>query len=289
MHALPPDSAAWLLALAQRALAGESWTTLYAAATEACREQAGWSALVLLRSRLDGQFVPRPDGQDTGEPLSSAVSLDLRRALDQDEPVALADDAASALADVLQASAADCALAVRAGQPAQSVSDPQDHGQRSPADVFVALRQALGNVLGVALRQREAALLLQRSEAQSRAILEATVDGIITIDERGSILTMNPAAERIFGYATEEVYGCNVKVLMPPPYRDEHDGYMAAYRETGHRRIIGIGRMPGGGMPGGPPIGGGPPGGRIPGGGPMPGGGGPGGRMPAFPHKTPKS
>ncbi|MEL7361689.1 MAG: PAS domain S-box protein [Bacteroidota bacterium] len=254
MHSLPPDSAAWLLALAQRALAGESWTTLYAAATEACREQAGWSALVLLRSRPDGQFVPRPNGQDTEEPLSSAVSLDLRRALDQDEPVTLADDTASALADVLQASAADCALAVRAGQPAQSVSDSHDYGRRSPADVFVALRsgpfyeaelallEALGNVLGVALRQREAALLLQRSEAQSRAILEATVDGIITIDERGSILSMNPAAERIFGYATEEVYGCNVKVLMPPPYRDEHDGYMVAYRETGHRRIIGIGR-----------------------------------------------
>ncbi|MEL7170702.1 MAG: hypothetical protein AAGN64_15255, partial [Bacteroidota bacterium] len=92
MHSLPPDSAAWLLALAQRALAGESWTTLYAAATEACREQAGWSALVLLRSRFDGQFVLRPNEQDMDESLSLAVSLDLRRALDQDEPVTLADD-----------------------------------------------------------------------------------------------------------------------------------------------------------------------------------------------------
>jgi PAS domain S-box-containing protein len=83
---------------------------------------------------------------------------------------------------------------------------------------------------------------LEDTEERLRAILETAVEGIITIDERGIIESMNPAAEATFGFNAQEIIGKNVSCLMPSPYRDEHDGYMANYLRTGHARIIGIGR-----------------------------------------------
>jgi two-component system, LuxR family, sensor kinase FixL len=83
---------------------------------------------------------------------------------------------------------------------------------------------------------------LRDAEAKAQAILETTVDGIITIDEFGRIISFNSAAERIFLYTADEVIGQNVRVLMPEPYKEEHDGYIRSYRESGRRAIIGIGR-----------------------------------------------
>lgn len=80
------------------------------------------------------------------------------------------------------------------------------------------------------------------SEERLRAILNTAADAIITIDRRGNINDVNPASERMFGYARDELVGQNVKILMPPPYCDEHDGYIARYLETGEARIIGVGR-----------------------------------------------
>ena len=83
---------------------------------------------------------------------------------------------------------------------------------------------------------------LRTSEGRWRSIVESAVDGIVVIDARGRIEGFNPAAERLFGYSEREVVGQNVKILMPSPYHEEHDGYLARYLETSAQQIIGIGR-----------------------------------------------
>jgi PAS domain S-box-containing protein len=75
-----------------------------------------------------------------------------------------------------------------------------------------------------------------------RGILDTAVDGIVTIDEKGTIETVNRATLRLFGYEAKELLGRNVKILMPAPHHDAHDGYIRRYLETGERKIIGIGR-----------------------------------------------
>ena len=78
--------------------------------------------------------------------------------------------------------------------------------------------------------------------AKLRGILESAVTAIITIDGKGVIESINPATERLFGYASAELIGQNVKLLMPEPYRVEHDTYIDNYLKTATRKIIGIGR-----------------------------------------------
>ena len=71
---------------------------------------------------------------------------------------------------------------------------------------------------------------------RTRAIVETIVDGVITIDQHGLIDTVNPATEKIFGYSSEEMIGQNVSMLMPNPYRREHDGYINNYLSTGNKK-----------------------------------------------------
>ena len=80
-------------------------------------------------------------------------------------------------------------------------------------------------------------------EAHLESILATVPDAMIVIDERGVMQSFSSAAERLFGYTAGEVLGKNIKMLMPSPYRENHDGYLARYLRTGEQRIIGIGRV----------------------------------------------
>ena len=83
---------------------------------------------------------------------------------------------------------------------------------------------------------------LRSSEARWRSIVGSAVDGIVVIDQHGRVEAFNPAAERLFGYSESDVVGQNINVLMPSPYYEEHDRYLARYLATGHAKIIGSGR-----------------------------------------------
>jgi two-component system, LuxR family, sensor kinase FixL len=84
---------------------------------------------------------------------------------------------------------------------------------------------------------------LASREAHLKSILETVPDAMIVINERGIVQSFSVAAERLFGYGPKDVIGKNIKMLMPSPYREDHDGYLDRYLRTGERRIIGIGRV----------------------------------------------
>ena len=85
--------------------------------------------------------------------------------------------------------------------------------------------------------------MLEEREAHLKSILDTVLDATVVIEKDGTIVSFNSAAVRQFGYRSDEVIGQNVRVLMPEPYRGEHDGYMHRYLMTGERRIIGIDRV----------------------------------------------
>lgn len=84
---------------------------------------------------------------------------------------------------------------------------------------------------------------LEAAEARLRSVLQTVPDAMIIIDERGRIESLSTTAERLFGFSTGEVVGRNISMLMPSPYREQHDVYIERYLSTRERRIIGIGRI----------------------------------------------
>jgi two-component system sensor kinase FixL len=84
---------------------------------------------------------------------------------------------------------------------------------------------------------------LASREAHLKSILETIPEAMIVIDVQGIVQSFSVAAERLFGYDPSEIIGRNIKMLMPSPYRESHDGYIERYLRTGERRIIGIGRV----------------------------------------------
>lgn len=90
--------------------------------------------------------------------------------------------------------------------------------------------------------RKRIARTLYESEHRMQAILNTAADAIVTIDKRGIITSINPATERMFDYSREELIGKNVNILMPSPYHEEHDEYIASFERTREPKIIGIGR-----------------------------------------------
>ena len=109
-------------------------------------------------------------------------------------------------------------------------------------DATGALR-GFGKVILDVTEQRAWERQLSASANQFRSILATVPDAMIVIDDIGKILSFSAAAERLFGYGEAEVRGQNVRILMPSPDREQHDGYIHRYLATGEPRIIGTGRV----------------------------------------------
>jgi PAS domain S-box-containing protein len=83
---------------------------------------------------------------------------------------------------------------------------------------------------------------LEDAQTRLRTIFDSVLDGIIMIDGSGTVISINPAVVKMFGYETGDIVGRNIKMLMPEPNRSNHDGYLARYESTGTPRAIGVGR-----------------------------------------------
>lgn len=101
---------------------------------------------------------------------------------------------------------------------------------------FVSVQRDIGS-------RKKAEEILHDREERLQAILNTAPDAIITIDLNGIVQDCNPAVSRAFGYSSEQILGNNVSMLMPAPFRDEHDSYLRRYQNTGKAHIIGMNRQ----------------------------------------------
>ncbi|MDR9426293.1 MAG: MHYT domain-containing protein [Marinobacter sp.] len=135
-------------------------------------------------------------------------------------------------------------------EAARFIGEPDPVMPGSNSHIILALAIAFVTVslsllaAGVNAVARYRALMRRSQEYASelQTIVDAAVDGIVKISEKGIILSFNDSAERIFGYCADEVLGQNVKMLMPNPHHDAHDDYLKNYMRTGEGKIIGQGR-----------------------------------------------
>lgn len=122
-------------------------------------------------------------------------------------------------------------------------------GQDAPHVLSAIAASSSDAIVGMSETERDrgevhdvSSMLAQHNEL-FRSILDSNPDGMVVIDEAGIVQFFSRSAERMFGYGAAEVVGRNISMLMPEPYCSAHDHYMSRYRETGERRIIGIGRV----------------------------------------------
>jgi diguanylate cyclase (GGDEF)-like protein/PAS domain S-box-containing protein len=127
----------------------------------------------------------------------------------------------------------DAPAAVAAGRP------PVGLGLLPGWLLPLLLLALLGSLLW-GLRHYLRARRLQASERRLQTLMANMPGALVTADEAGTIESFNPAAERIFGYAADEVVGANVRILMPEPHRSQHDGYLQRYRATGEAHVLGL-------------------------------------------------
>jgi PAS domain S-box-containing protein len=210
----------------------------------------------LLQSRLIDAFGSVEDGMalyDAGDRLLTCNE----RYRDFLRPVGDLLQPGSAFRDILVESVRRNVVPAAAGREMEWTADmltSHAHGQPSPQEVqfydgrWVAVSvypTADGGHLRI-LRditaRKQALNSLEDSVAWLRGIMDTVVDGLITIDDGGTVLSFNPAAERIFGWPAADVVGRSVDMLMPEQYPAGHEGHIARYLTTGERRVIGIGR-----------------------------------------------
>ncbi|CAA7614232.1 PAS-domain containing protein [Magnetospirillum sp. UT-4] len=209
----------------------------------------------LLQSRLIDAFSGVEDGLAVFDAADRLVTCN-DRYLDMLAPAAGAIKPGRSFADILAAEAERGVVVGVAGTEQRWVAEMLDSQARAEGREvelwdgrWVAIsvyRTADGGRLRILrdiTNRKHADIALQESVSWLRGIMDTVVDGIVTIDETGTVLSFNRAAERIFGFASEEVAGRNVSMLMPEPYRSEHDSYLRRYVETREARIIDVGRQ----------------------------------------------